>query len=114
MKSSPRIASFREFWPYYVREHQSPGCRALHFTGTTLAAACLVTLAVTGNFWWLLAAPLCGYGPSWIGHFAIERNKPAAFRYPVWSLLADFKMWSFMLAGRMGREVEVIAGSPVR
>ena len=109
MPSSPRFGSFREFWPYYVQEHQEPACRALHFAGTTLAASCLLALAITGNFWWLLAAPLCGYGPSWIGHLAIERNRPAAFRYPVWSLRADGKMWVLMATGRMGREVASLA-----
>jgi len=111
MTASRRIATFREFWPYYVREHQAPGCRALHFVGTTLALLCLLALLVTGNWWWLLAAPLAGYGTSWIGHFAIEHNQPAAFRYPLWSLAADAKMWLLMIAGRMGREVEAVSSA---
>ena len=106
------FASFREFWPYYVQEHQDPACRALHFIGTTLAALCLLALLITGNYWWLLAAPLCGYGPSWIGHFAIEGNRPAAFRYPLWSLRADAKMWLLMATGQMAKEVaSAISGS---
>ncbi len=64
MSNTRHITSFREFWPYYVRQHQSPGCRALHFVGTSLALACLIALAMTGNWWWLLAAPLVGYGTS--------------------------------------------------
>lgn len=113
MSSSPRFGSFREFWPHYVQEHSDPACRALHFAGTTLAASCLIALAATGNFWWLAAAPLCGYGLSWIGHFAIEKNRPAALRYPLWSLVADGKMWLLMATGKMRREIALVAANQV-
>ena len=104
---SQDFESFSQFWPHYVRQHQSAGCRALHFVGSTLAIACVVAAIALGNAWWLLAAPAVGYGISWLGHFAIERNRPAAFRHPVWSFFADLKMWGLMLTGRMKREVEL-------
>jgi hypothetical protein len=100
-----RIQSFAEFWPFYVREHSAPACRALHFIGSTLVLV-VIAAAATYNWWLLLAAPLVGYGFAWIGHFAIEKNKPASFKYPLWSFLADWKMWALMLAGRMGAEVQ--------
>lgn len=103
--SESRIQSFAEFWPFYVREHSVPACRALHFIGSTLVLV-VVAAAATFNWWFLLAAPVVGYGFAWVGHFAIEKNKPASFSYPVWSFLADWKMWAMMLAGRMGTEVE--------
>jgi hypothetical protein len=88
-----------------VREHSSPACRALHFVGSTLVLVVIAAAAVTQNWWLLLAAPVVGYGFAWIGHFAIEKNKPASFKYPLWSFVADWKMWAMMLVGRMGAEV---------
>jgi hypothetical protein len=100
-----RIQSFAEFWPFYVREHSLPACRALHFIGSTLALG-LVAAGIFYNPWLLLAAVVAGYGFAWVGHFFIEKNKPASFKYPLWSFAADWKMWAMILAGRMGAEVE--------
>ena len=102
---SERIRSFREFWPYYVGEHLHPLCRRLHFIGTSCALACLAALALTGR--WPLAplALVSGYGPAWIGHFFVEKNRPATLRYPLWSLLADFRMYGKMWLGAMDEEV---------
>jgi len=102
--SEKRIETWDEFWPFYVLEHSLPACRALHFIGSSLS---LVVLAagIFVNPWLLLAAPIVGYGFAWIGHFFIEKNKPASFKYPLWSFLADWKMWALMLTGRMGGEV---------
>ena len=102
--SERRIESFAEFWPFYVREHSVPACRALHFVGSTLVLVVIATAAYY-SWWLLLLAPLVGYGFAWIGHFTIEKNKPASFKYPLWSFIADWKMWSLMLTGRMGAEV---------
>jgi len=103
--STKRIESFEEFWPFYVGEHRVPACRALHFIGSTLGLV-LIALAIAVNPWFLAGAPVVGYGFAWVGHFWIEKNKPASFSYPLWSFIADWKMWSLMLTGRMGREVE--------
>jgi hypothetical protein len=103
--SEGRIQSFAEFWPFYVREHSLPACRALHFVGSTLVLV-VIAAAATHNWWLLLAAPVVGYGFAWIGHFVIEKNKPASFKYPLWSFIADWKMWAMILVGRMGSEVQ--------
>jgi hypothetical protein len=100
-----RYQSFAEFWPYYVREHSVPACRALHFVGSTLVIG-VVFAAIFYNPWLWLAAPVVGYGFAWTGHFLIEKNRPATFKYPLWSLIADWKMWALMLVGRMRSEVE--------
>ena len=38
-----------------------------------------------------------GYGFAWVGHFIFEKNRPATFTYPVYSLIGDFKMWFELL-----------------
>jgi hypothetical protein len=101
-----RFQSFEEFWPYYVREHSKKLTRQMHFVGTTLAVVSVAGALFASRRWLLLGAPFAGYGPAWISHFFIERNRPATFSYPLWSLQADFVMWSKMLAGTMHGEVE--------
>ena len=95
-----RFKSFEEFWPYYVSEHSQPRTRVLHLIGTTLAIGCLVFFIVVGNWWLFPLALIPGYGAAWIGHFFIEKNKPATFQYPLWSFIGDYKI-ALMLAGKM-------------
>jgi hypothetical protein len=115
--SHDRIASFEEFWPFYVREHSNKTSRVLHFIGTTSAMACAAGALLLGKRSLLLLAPVVGYGPAWVGHFFFEKNRPASFKYPVWSLRADLKMWSMTIRGVMDAEVarviaEASAGAP--
>ena len=100
------FATFREFWPFYVREHSRPGTRALHFIGSTAVLAIAATAVVTGRPWLLLATPVVGYGFAWIGHFGIEKNRPATFKHPFYSFLADWVMYGKILSGTMRAEVE--------
>ena len=101
-----RIRTFAEFWPYYLAEHSKPATRALHIAGSTCGLA-LVTLAAVVRAPALVAVALgAGYGFAWVGHAAIEHNRPATFRYPVWSFLADWKMWGCAVTGRLARELE--------
>ena len=97
--STDRIATFEAFYPYYLKEHQLRSTRVLHFVGTSLFFICLLLCFWTLNAWWLLAGFISGYLFAWIGHFFFEKNKPATFKYPVWSLLADFKLYFQLLAG---------------
>ncbi len=101
-----RPQSYREFWPYYVREHARARTRALHFAGTAGVLALMAAAAILANGWLLLALPVVGYGFAWAAHAFVERNKPATFTHPLWSLIGDFHMFALMLAGRMEREVE--------
>lgn len=104
--SDNRIKSYGEFWPFYLQEHAKPVTRVWHYLGTTLALLSLAALIVTGDWPWLLGALLIGYGPAWIGHFFVEKNKPASFKYPLWSFISDFRMYFAFLSGRLGGELE--------
>jgi len=101
--SEPR--TYEEFWPFYVSQHLRPATQWLHFAGTTAVLGC-VAAAIVVSPSWILAAPLAGYAPAWIGHFGFERNRPATFRHPLWSLRGDFRMYRLMWQGRMGPEIE--------
>ena len=98
--------TFAEFWPFYLREHSKPRTRALHYVGTSLVVALALAALVTANWWLLVALPVAGYFFAWIAHFGVEKNRPATFTYPAWSLKADFKMWWLWLTGRLGPELE--------
>jgi hypothetical protein len=96
----PRFASFREFYPYYLQQHLNRFSRRLHVTGTLLAVAAVAAALATGRWWWLLAAPVAGYLPAWLGHLFFEGNAPATFRHPLYSLRGDFTLLTEVLTGR--------------
>jgi hypothetical protein len=100
-----RIETFAEFWPFYLREHAKPATRALHLIGSTASLVCLGLALARSTPLLLVAAALSGYGCAWVAHAAIEHNRPATFRYPLWSFAADWKMWGCADTGRLGREL---------
>lgn len=93
--------SFAEFYPFYLSEHRHPVSRALHYAGTWGTIACVTGFLVSGGFVWLTAGLLSGYGFAWLGHFRFERNKPATFRHPFYSLAGDFRMWWELNLGKL-------------
>jgi hypothetical protein len=99
--SQGRFRSFADFYPFYLSEHSNRVCRRLHFFGTVLVLAAVLTAALTRNALWLLAAPLAGYTFAWLGHFFFEHNRPATFAHPWYSLAGDFVMFRDMLLGRI-------------
>lgn len=101
MDTSPRFKSFAEFYPFYLSEHQNRTCRRLHFFGSSLALGCLAALISSRNPAWILAGLFLGYGCAWVGHFVYEKNRPATFKYPLWSFLGDWKMWWQILRGQI-------------
>jgi hypothetical protein len=99
------MKSFEDFWPHYLAEHSQPATRTLHAIGTTVGVACAVALVAKGKWKLLPLAFIPGYGAAWASHFLIEKNKPATFDHPLWSLRGDYKMIGLMLTGRMEEEI---------
>jgi hypothetical protein len=99
--SDTKYRSFAEFYPFYLSQHANAVCRRLHFVGSLLVIAIFTFSLVTGNFLWLLALPVVGYGFAWLGHFGFEKNKPATFTYPLYSLQGDWLMFFQMLIGKI-------------
>jgi len=93
--------SLKEFYPYYLSEHQNITCRRLHFVGTSLVIGLLLYIALSGNwkYWWTVL--IAGYGFAWAGHFFFEHNRPATFKNPFYSLASDFIMYKDILIGKI-------------
>ena len=96
-----RCESYADFWPFYLREHARPGTRWFHYAGTILSAGVLVWAIATLTWWGVLLYPVVGYGFAWVSHAFVERNKPATFTHPWWSLMSDYRMTFLALTGRL-------------
>ena len=92
-----RYETFKDFYPFYLNEHRDGTCRALHFAGSSLVLTLVVAALATANWKLFLFTPLAGYGFAWVGHFFFEKNRPATFKYPFYSLLADWVMMKDIL-----------------
>jgi len=95
------FGSFAEFYPFYLSEHSDALNRRLHFAGCLLVIATVVYAIVSREWLFLILAPVFGYGFAWIGHFFIEKNRPATFTHPLWSLMGDWKMFGEILSGKI-------------
>ncbi len=95
------FSSFREFYPFYLGEHRNRVCRRLHFVGSLCVLAIIAVAITTGRPAWLWLAPVAGYGFAWVGHFVFEKNRPATFRHPLYSLAGDWVMFFDVLRGRV-------------
>ena len=107
--ATPR--TYDEFWPYYLRQHAKLRTRQWHIVGTGAAVALLLGSLVAASPSLFVASLVAGYGPAWLAHFLVEKNRPTTWRYPVWSLASDFRMAGLWLSGGLARELEK-AGIP--
>ena len=97
--------TLKEFYPYYLTEHRNATSRRLHFIGTALFIALLIYALFEAKWTLLMGVPLLGYGFAWVGHYFFERNKPATFKYPLFSLMSDFIMFWDILTGQIDRKL---------
>jgi len=95
------FTSFKAFYPFYLNEHRDGTCRTLHFIGSWLVLGVIAAAIVTGNWAILSAIPLVGYGFAWVGHFFFEKNRPATFKHPIYSLIGDWVMFKDILTGKI-------------
>jgi hypothetical protein len=102
MNDKNAFRTFGEFYPFYLGEHANRTCRRLHFAGTTIAVVLLVAAVVTRSGWLVAVAFLQGYAFAWVGHFFFEHNKPATFKYPLFSLMGDWRLWWDILTRKVG------------
>lgn len=100
MTTEKKYNSFKEFYPFYLSEHRNSTSRRLHFIGTGLVFAELFYALFTQTWWVLWLIPVTGYGFAWVGHFFFEKNKPATFQYPGYSLASDFMLFFDILKGK--------------
>ena len=106
MEREAKFKSLKEFYPYYLTEHSDSTCRAVHFIGTTLVIVLAVLGFATLNWKYFVLMPVAGYGFAWVGHFFFEKNKPAAFGNPFYSLASDFIMYWHTVTGQLPRRLE--------
>lgn len=94
-----KYQDFWQFYPFYISEHQNLISRRLHVIGTGLVVCCaLAGLLFDMRLW--LAVPFIGYGFAWAGHVFFEKNRPATFKYPLFSLMGDFRLFFEVVTGK--------------
>lgn len=101
MNQPQTFSSFAQFYPYYLSEHSNLTCRRLHFAGSSLVLLTLAWIIVTASWAMIWLLPVLGYGFAWLGHFFFEKNRPATFTYPLYSLMGDWVMYKDILTGKI-------------
>ena len=95
-----RIKTFSEFYDFYLSQHQKMWTRILHFLGTLLLIAVLIYVVQSGKERFLWYVPIFGLGFSALSHYIFEKNKPTTFKYPIFTLMADFKLFFDLITGK--------------
>jgi len=104
--------TFSAFWPHYLREHAKPGTRMSHYIGTALGLVAVAVAIVTGSPWLILLVPVLGYSFAWVSHAFVERNKPATFTYPFWSLMSDYRMFFLAITRQLQPHLDAAGVTP--
>ena len=98
---SKKYNNFSEFYPFYLSQHENQTCRRFHFIGSFLILLLIVYVVIFGNYLLFWFIPIVGYGFAWLGHILFEKNKPATFKYPIYSLIGDWVMFKDILLGKI-------------
>jgi len=94
-------SAFRKFYRFYLTEHTHPANRRMHFIGSAGALIAVFAALLTLDPRPVVAGVVFGYACAWFGHFRFEKNKPATFKHPLYSFLADWVMFKDILTGRV-------------
>jgi len=93
--------TFKEYYQHYLTLHQNKWCRRLHVLGQFFTL-CYISVIIYTKIWILLPlTPFIVYPFAWSGHYFFEKNKPAAFKNPVWAKLSDWVMLKDIIIGRI-------------
>ncbi|KAG8898458.1 hypothetical protein FRB99_007425 [Tulasnella sp. 403] len=119
--------SFQEFYPFYLGQHANPTNRRLHLFGTAIFVLVQLRIAISfippalsflriikpyrlwrlrirrgnrGRLRLFLLSVVSAYFSAWVGHLHFEKNKPATFKHPWYSLCSDFKMLKEVASGK--------------
>jgi hypothetical protein len=96
-----RVQYYQDFWPFFLEQHSKPLTKKLHFIGTLTGLFLAVFGIIRGEGFWILLAPIVGYSFAWYSHFFVEKNRPATFRYPIWSFISELRMTWLVLRGKI-------------
>jgi hypothetical protein len=108
MMEVKKYTTFNSFYEYYLTEHSNANNRKVHFIGTLLLIFSFLIGIVTGKLIFFILIPILGYGFAWVGHYFIEKNKPATFTYPFYSLAGDFVMFWDIITGNIDEKLKKI------
>ena len=99
--TSTKFNSFKEFYPFYLSEHSKKSTKIFHAIGSILVLTLLLYCITTKDWMKLYFAPIIGYGSAWFSHFFFEKNKPATFKYPLYSFIGDWIMLKDIITGKI-------------
>jgi hypothetical protein len=88
-----KYQTFKDFYPFYLKEHSNKTCRRLHVVGSTIVLVVMFYALISQQYKWLFSLPFIGYGFAWVGHYFFEKNVPATFTYPLYSFMGDWVLW---------------------
>ena len=99
--------TFKEYYQMYLTLHQNKWNRILHVLGQLFTIGYFI-LCVYLTFWkslfflpLFIALPFVVYPFAWSGHLFIEKNKPAAFKNPLWAKASDWVMLKDIITGKI-------------
>ena len=95
--------SFKEYYEYYLTLHKNKWNRRLHVLGQISTIFFIFLVIYTKSWLLLIAAPFVVYPFAWSGHYFFEKNKPAAFKNPLWAKASDWIMLKDWFLGRIER-----------
>ena len=100
MEAPERIKNYQEFYRFYLSEHNKRWTKIFHFIGILLVLTVIFYVVKSGKERFLWYCPIFGYGFAWFSHVVFEKNRPATFLYPFWSLISDFRLFFELLIGK--------------